>query len=308
MSGSFNDLDVPPTLVSFAVGMSEASKTVSAQFKRNSSTVKMLELPVIEETGMPDYDKAMALMMSVYEGVRDGRILAASVVKEGGAAACVCKMAFGNKTGFTFAQGLDMETLFAAKQGNFVVELKNADDFDGVTLGTTNENGVFILGGEVLTADELIDAWTGKLEKVFPTDSNVKASMPIDIELNSERSVFICKNKVAKPKVFIPAFPGTNCEVDTARAFEKAGAEAKILVVNNLSASAINETIDKMVKEIESSQIIMLPGGFSGGDEPEAQANSSPQRSEIQRLKRQFRNFSTAVTDLCSVSATDSKR
>ena len=269
MSGSFNDLDVPPTLVSFAVGMSEASKTVSAQFKRNSSTVKMLELPVIEETGMPDYDKAMALMMSVYEGVRDGRILAASVVKEGGAAACVCKMAFGNKTGFTFAQGLDMETLFAAKQGNFVVELKNADDFDGVTLGTTNENGVFILGGEVLTADELIDAWTGKLEKVFPTDSNVKASMPIDIELNSERSVFICKNKVAKPKVFIPAFPGTNCEVDTARAFEKAGAEAKILVVNNLSASAINETIDKMVKEIESSQIIMLPGGFSGGDEPE---------------------------------------
>lgn len=269
MSGSFNDLDVPPTLVSFAVGMSEASKTVSAQFKRNSSTVKMLELPVIEETGMPDYDKAMALMMSVYEGVRDGRILAASVVKEGGAAACVCKMAFGNKTGFTFAQGLDMETLFAAKLGNFVVELKNADDFDGVTLGTTNENGVFILGGEVLTADELIDAWTGKLEKVFPTDSNVKASMPIDIELNSERSVFICKNKVAKPKVFIPAFPGTNCEVDTARAFEKAGAEAKILVVNNLSASAINETIDKMVKEIESSQIIMLPGGFSGGDEPE---------------------------------------
>lgn len=269
MSGSFNDLDVPPTLVSFAVGMSEASKTVSAQFKRNGSTVKMLELPVIEETGMPDYDKAMALMMSVYEGVRDGRILAASVVKEGGAAACVCKMAFGNKTGFTFAQGLDMETLFAAKQGNFVVELKNADDFDGVTLGTTNENGVFILGGEVLTADELIDAWTGKLEKVFPTDSNVKASMPIDIELNSERSVFICKNKVAKPKVFIPAFPGTNCEVDTARAFEKAGAEAKILVVNNLSASAINETIDKMVKEIESSQIIMLPGGFSGGDEPE---------------------------------------
>lgn len=269
MSGSFNDLDVPPTLVSFAVGMSEASKTVSAQFKRNGSTVKMLEIPVNEETGMPNYEKAMELMVKVYEGIRNGEILAASVVKEGGAAACICKMAFGNKTGFTFAQNLDKETLFAAKQGNFVVELKNPNEFDGIILGTTNENGVFIIDGSVLTADELIDAWTGKLEKVFATDSNVKASMPIDVPLNSQRSVFICKNKVAKPKVFIPAFPGTNCEVDSARAFEKAGAEANILVVNNLSSAAINETIDKMVKEIEQSQIIMLPGGFSGGDEPE---------------------------------------
>lgn len=269
MSGSFNDLDVPPTLVSFAVGMSEASKTVSAQFKRNNSTVKMLPLPVVEKTGMPDYEKAMALMVSVYEGVRDGRILAASVIKEGGAAACVCKMAFGNKTGFTFAQNLDMETLFAAKQGSFVVELKNSDDYEGITLGTTNENGVFILDGEVLTVDELINAWTGKLEKVFPTKSSVKAAMPVDVKLNNERSIFICKNKVARPKVFIPAFPGTNCEVDSARAFEKAGAETEILVVNNLSANAINETIDKMVEKISESQIIMLPGGFSGGDEPE---------------------------------------
>lgn len=269
MSGSFNDLDVPPTLVSFAVGMSEASKTVSSQFKRNGSKVVMLEIPVNEETGMPEYKKAMALMMKVYEGIRNGSVLAASVVKEGGAAACVCKMAFGNKTGFTFAQNLDAETLFAAKQGNFVVEI--TDDFDvaGIELGTTNENGVFIIDGDVLTADELIEAWTGKLEKVFPTISNTKAAMPAEVPLCDERSIFICKNKVAKPKVFIPAFPGTNCEIDTARAFEKAGAEAEILVVNNLSSAAINETIDKMVKAIETSQIVMLPGGFSGGDEPE---------------------------------------
>lgn len=269
MSGSFNDLDVPPTLVSFAVGMSEASKTVSSQFKRNGSKVVMLEIPVNEETGMPEYKKAMALMMKVYEGIRNGSVLAASVVKEGGAAACVCKMAFGNKTGFTFAQNLDAETLFAAKQGNFVVEI--TDDFDvaGIELGTTNENGVFIIDGDVLTADELIEAWTGKLEKVFPTISSTKAAMPAEVPLCDERSIFICKNKVAKPKVFIPAFPGTNCEIDTARAFEKAGAEAEILVVNNLSSAAINETIDKMVKAIETSQIVMLPGGFSGGDEPE---------------------------------------
>ena len=246
MSGSFNDLDVPPTLVSFAVGMSEASKTVSAQFKRINSTVKLLELPIDDETGLPIYDKAMELMVSVYEGIRNGKILSASVIKEGGAAACICKMAFGNKFGFTFAQGLDKQTLFAAKEASFVVELADENTYDGITLGKTNDNGVFIIDGDVQTVDELIGAWCGKLEKIFATDSGKKAKMPYDVPLYKERSIFVAKNKVAKPKVFIPAFPGTNCEVDSARAFEKAGADTSILVVNNLSSSAINETIDKM--------------------------------------------------------------
>ena len=269
MSGSFNDLDVPPTLVSFAVGVSEASKTASAQFKRAGSTVKLVEIPVDSETGLPNYDKAMALMVDVCNKIREGKVLAAGVVKEGGAAACVCKMAFGNKTGFTFETKLDAKTLFAPLQGSFVLELADENDFDGITLGTTNDNGVFIIDGTVYTADELIAEWTSKLEKVFPTDSGKTAKMPIDVPLYKERSIFVAKNKVAKPKVFIPAFPGTNCEVDTARAFEKAGAEESILVVNNLTPADINETIDKMVKEIETSQIVMLPGGFSGGDEPE---------------------------------------
>ena len=269
MSGSFNDLDVPPTLVSFAVGVSEASKTASAQFKKAGSTVKLVEIPVDGETGLPNYDNAMALMVDVCNKIREGKVLAAGVVKEGGAAACVCKMAFGNKTGFTFETKLDAKTLFAPLQGSFVLELADENDFDGVTLGTTNDNGVFIIDGTVYTADELIAEWTSKLEKVFPTDSGKTAKMPIDVPLYKERSIFVAKNKVAKPKVFIPAFPGTNCEVDTARAFEKAGAEASILVVNNLTPADINETIDKMVKEIETSQIVMLPGGFSGGDEPE---------------------------------------
>ena len=270
MSGSFNELDVPPTLVSFAVGMSEASKTVSAQFKRTGTAVKLLPIPVDKNSGLPDFEKAMVLMESVYEGVRDGSILSATVVREGGAAACVCRMAFGNKTGFTFAQGLDEETLFAAKAGSFVVELADGNSFEnGILLGTTSDNAVFILDGCVHTVDELIDAWSGKLEKVFATDSGKKASMPFDVPLEKERSIFIAKNKVARPRVFIPTFPGTNCEVDTARAFEKAGAEPSILVVNNLSSQAINETIDKMVEEIEKAQIVMFPGGFSGGDEPE---------------------------------------
>ena len=277
MSGSFNELDVPPTLVSFAVGMSEASKTGTALFQSSKSKVYMLEVPTCSETGMPRYGEAMKMMQSVCKGIRSGEILSASVVKEGGAAACICKAAFGEKRGFTFAQNLDYETLFAAKQGNIIVEIAdgdcigfiNGEEGTGKLIGSTNSNGVFILNGDVLTVDELIEAWSGKLEKVFPTDSGVKAAMPQEIELYNERSIFICKNKVAKPKVFIPAFPGTNCEVDSARAFEKAGAEAEILVVNNLSPASINETIDKMVSLINESQIVMLPGGFSGGDEPE---------------------------------------
>ena len=269
MSGSFNDLDVPPTLVSFAVGISKASETVSAQFKNNGSVVKLVEIPVDETSGLPDYEKAMALMVKIANAIKEGKILAAGVVKEGGAAATVCKMAFGNKTGFTFAQDLDAKTLFAPLQGSFVLELKDENEFDGVVLGKTTDNSVFIIDGTVYTCDDLIDEWTSKLEKVFPTDSKKSAKMPIEVPLCKERSIFVAKNKVAKPKVFIPAFPGTNCEVDTARAFQKAGADTSILVVNNLTPQDINETIDKMVAEIESSQIVMLPGGFSGGDEPE---------------------------------------
>ena len=291
MSGSFNDLDVPPTLVSFAVGISKASETASALFKQNGSTVKLVKLPVDETTGLPKYKEALDLMIAVAEGIKNGTVLSASVVREGGSASAVCRMAFGNKTGFTFAQNLDSKDLFAPLQGSFVLELADENAFDGVVLGTTNDNSVFIIDGTVYTCDDLIEAWAGKLEKVFPTDSGKQAKMYEDVPLYKERSIFVAKNKVAKPRVFIPAFPGTNCEVDSARAFEKAGADVSVLVVNNLSSSAINETIDKMAEEIEKSQIIMLPGGFSGGDEPEGSGKfiattfRNPKISEaVQRL------------------------
>ena len=274
MSGSFNELDVPPTLVSFAVGMSKASHTGTALLQHPGSKVYLLQIPVNEATGLPDYKNAMALMQAVCAGVQDKSVLSAAVVKEGGAAAAVCKMAFGSKLGFTFAQGLDAATLFAPYEGSFVVEIPE----DGVladslapyatALGTVNGNGIFILDGDVLTADELIAAWSSKLESVFPTDSGKSATVE-DVPLYKERSIFVSQNKVARPRVFIPAFPGTNCELDTARAFEQAGADPHILVVGNLTPAAINETIEKMVEEIKQAQIVMLPGGFSGGDEPE---------------------------------------
>lgn len=164
----------------------------------------MLEVPTCSETGMPKYGEAMKMMQTVCKGIRSGEILSASVVKEGGAAACICKAAFGEKRGFTFAQNLDYETLFAAKQGNIIVEIAdgdcigfiNGEEGTGKLLGSTNANGVFILNGDVLTVDELIEAWSGKLEKVFPTDSGVKAAMPQEIELYNERSIFICKTRL----------------------------------------------------------------------------------------------------------------
>lgn len=274
MSGSFNELDVPPTLVSFAVGMSKASHTGTALLQHSGSKVYLLQIPVNEATGLPDYKNAMALMQAVCAGVQDKSVLSAAVVKEGGAAAAVCKMAFGSKLGFTFAQGLDAATLFAPYEGSFVVEIPEdgilADSLApyATALGTVNGNGIFILDGDVLTADELIAAWSSKLESVFPTDSGKSAAVE-DVPLYKERSIFVSQNKVARPRVFIPAFPGTNCEVDTARAFEQAGADPHILVVGNLTPAAINETIEKMVEEIKQAQIVMLPGGFSGGDEPE---------------------------------------
>lgn len=274
MSGSFNELDVPPTLVSFAVGMSKASHTGTALLQHSGSKVYLLQIPVNEATGLPDYKNAMALMQAVCSGVQDKSVLSAAVVKEGGAAAAVCKMAFGSKLGFTFAQGLDAATLFAPYEGSFVVEIPEdsvlADSLApyATALGTVNGNGIFILDGDVLTADELIAAWSSKLESVFPTDSGKSATVE-DVPLYKERSIFVSQNKVARPRVFIPAFPGTNCELDTARAFEQAGADPHILVVGNLTPAAINETIEKMVEEIKQAQIVMLPGGFSGGDEPE---------------------------------------
>ena len=183
MSGSFNELDVPPTLVSFAVGMSKASHTGTALLQHPGSKVYLLQIPVNAATGLPDYKNAMVLMQAVCAGVQDKSVLSAAVVKEGGAAAAVCKMAFGSKLGFTFAQGLDAATLFAPYEGSFVVEIPE----DGVladslapyatALGTVNGNGIFILDGDVLTADELIAAWSSKLESVFPTDSGKSAAV-----------------------------------------------------------------------------------------------------------------------------------
>lgn len=274
MSGSFEALDVPPTLVSFAVAMTKASKTVSAFFRKAGSQAWMVPVPENPETHLPAWDKLKAVYAKIYEMMGKDQILSASVVREGGAAAAVCRMCFGNQMGFQFAGDPDQKTLFAPLSGSLVLELKDDSDTTGLetlgasVLGTVCGEPVILIGSERLSLAALTEAWEKPLEKVFPTRAETKAYF-CQVPLYSERNQKAPAVQYAKPRVFIPAFPGTNCEVDTARAFERAGAKADVLIVKNLTPADIEETIEAMVKAIQNAQIIMLPGGFSGGDEPD---------------------------------------
>ena len=294
MSGSFEDLDVPPTLVSFAVAMTKASKTVSAEFKKAGSKVVYVPVPEDKASMLPDWEKLKAMYRAVYELIGNGSVLAAGTVKEGGAAAAVAKMCFGNKIGFSFAKDLTADELFAPLSGSLILELADGTVMpDGILcyeLGTTVDSETITVNGTKLNIDELIDIWESKLEKVFPSKAYCP-EMSRDIPLCTERNTSSPKIHTAKPKVFIPVFPGTNCEVDTARAFAKAGAEPELLIVRNLTPDAIEETIQEMVRLINESQMIMLPGGFSGGDEPDGSGKF---------IATTFRNprVSEAVNDL----------
>ena len=274
MSGSFEALDVPPTLVSFAVAMTKASKTVSACFRKAGSQAWMVPVPENPETHLPAWDKLKAVYAKIYEMMGKNQILSASVVREGGAAAAVCRMCFGNQMGFQFAGDPDQKTLFAPLSGSLVLELKDDSDTTGLetlgasVLGAVCGESVILIGSERLSLAALTEAWEKPLEKVFPTRAETKAYF-CQVPLYSERNQKAPAVQYAKPRVFIPAFPGTNCEVDTARAFERAGAKADVLIVKNLTPADIEETIEAMVKAIQNAQIIMLPGGFSGGDEPD---------------------------------------
>lgn len=272
MSGTFEDIDVPPTLVSFAVAMTKASKTVSAEFKKAGSKVIYVPVPENKETLMPKWDELKAMYNAVYALMEEGKVLSASVVKEGGAAACVCKACFGNSFGFKFEKALTNAELFAPLSGSLVLELAEGAELDSsVTsylLGQVTENAEIEIDSKKVEMVEILSKWTAPLEKVFPTQAECP-KVEHNAKLYTERNTKAPAIKVAKPKVFIPVFPGTNCEVDTARAFEKAGADAELLIVKNLKPSDIEETIDKMVEIINSSQMIMFPGGFSGGDEPD---------------------------------------
>lgn len=277
MSGSFNDIDVPPTLVSFAVAPLSASHAVSSEFKGTDNLVFMLS-PKYDENNMPDFKSLKVLYDMLYMMMRDDKVKlinSAWAIGYGGAAEAICKMSLGNKIGFEFTDCCDKSELFKAKYGSVIIEVKGlgatgfmGNDINVTKLGHTMAEPCIKICGENIPLDDIEKAWTAPFEGVFATKAECENAGMKKFEYG-ERINIRPKTTFAKPRVFIPAFPGTNCEYDSAKAFERAGADADVRIFRNLKPSHIAESIDSFADAIDKAQIIMFPGGFSGGDEPD---------------------------------------
>ena len=269
MSGSFEGIDVPPTLVSFAVSLADARKVISPEFKCVSSPVALL-LPKMNEDGTPDYASVREVFTRVRDMIAAGKVLSAWTLGYGGVSEAIVKMGLGNKIGFTFTADVCKTLMFNPVYGGFVLELASeADAEDMPVIGMTHlEPVVTLYSGEKIALDALQTSYEEKLEKVYHTLAPVPEGKPETFSYTNETKLSPAI-KVARPRVLIPVFPGTNCEYDTARAFEKAGAQADVFVIRNLNGSDIEESVNEFARRLAESQIVMIPGGFSGGDEPD---------------------------------------
>ena len=290
MSGTFNDIDVPPTLVSFAVDIAKQSDIVTPELKKAGSRLVCFEIEK-DDFDIPMYNAVAELYGAIHELTADGTILSAYALDAKGAAAALCKMAFGNKLGVIVESDLPTEDLFGNGLGNILAEipadklaLLEERELDYTLIGTVTEEPLFVYGDVRITMEEALKAWTSKLEKVFPTKA-VKDTTPLENALYKADNIYVCKNKVAKPTVFIPVFPGTNCEYDSTRAFERAGAYVVTKVFRNLSAQDILQSVEEFEKAISQAQIIMFPGGFSAGDEPDGSAKFFATAFQNEKLK-----------------------
>ena len=277
MSGTFNDIDVPPTLVSFAVDIAKSGEIVTPELKTPGN--KLVRFPIEkDEFDIPMYDAVSELYEELHRLILDKTIVSAYALDAKGVAAAVSKMAFGNKLGVAIDGEVNTDELFGNGLGDILAEIPadklavlEEKELDYTVIGAVTEEPVFVYGDVRITMEEALDAWTSRLEKVFATKA-VKEKTPVESPLYRADSVYVCKNKVAKPTVFIPVFPGTNCEYDSTKAFERAGANVVTRVFRNLSAQDIRESVDEFEKAISQAQIIMFPGGFSAGDEPDGSA------------------------------------
>ncbi|MBQ4522794.1 MAG: phosphoribosylformylglycinamidine synthase [Lachnospiraceae bacterium] len=271
MSGTFNDIDVPPTLVSFAVNVAEGKNVVTSELK--SAGNKLIKVDVKKnEYDIPSYEDVLSVYGKLFEDIKEKKILSSYVVGFGGIIEAVSKMAFGNKIGVKLSDSLSKEELTAKDYTSIILEVKS-EVLDSLkvpytVIGDTIEEPQFIYQDMKLEIEEAVKAWTEKLEDVFPTVSDVKEEK-IEVALYDTKDIYICKNKVAVPKVFIPVFPGTNCEYDSAKAFEAAGAKVETVVFRNMTEAGIRESVDAFANGLKDAQIIMFPGGFSAGDEPD---------------------------------------
>ena len=267
MSGSFENIDVPPTLVSFAVTTGKTSDVISAEFKLPFSKVVWIR-PEYDMDGLPVPSSLLAIYEKVAALNADKKILSAYTPTYGGVAEAVMKMCFGNGVGFKYSSDINLEDIFSYSYGSFVLELADGADVVGVVLGETTAKESIVYADCEVDLKSLYKDYESVLEGVYPTSAQeAKGEIPAFDYDAKEISPAIIKH--AKPKVLIPVFPGTNCEYDSAKAFNRAGAETEIFVINNLSAQKVSESVDAFVKSIKDSQIIFIPGGFSGGDEPD---------------------------------------
>ncbi len=303
MSGTFNDIDVPPTLVSFAVDVAKEQDIITPELKQPGNKLMIFKIAA-DEYDLPVYAQVMKLYDAVHSLIQQKAIVSAYALDGKGIAAAVSKMAFGNKLGVTMESDVCQDCMFSPHFGKLIAEVP-ADQVDLVeetiqaamkgyekgaatdeteapeagcghlsycrVIGEVNGLQKFIYGDTVITMEEALGAWTGTLEKVFPTVA-AEGKEELETDVFHTENIYVCRHKTARPKVFIPVFPGTNCEYDSAKAFERAGADPIVKVFKNLSPEDIRDSVDVFVKAIEQSQIIMFPGGFSAGDEPEGSA------------------------------------
>ena len=286
MSGTFNDIDVPPTLVSFAVDIASYKHIITPEFKKAGNKIVLMKLGR-DEYDLPDYKEASDQYGKFFEDVKAGKIVSAYALDGNGIVPAVSKMAFGNKLGVKLEHNLDPRDAFAPGFGSIVAEVP-ADKVGELSITYTVIGEVaekdFSYGNVSISFDEALTAWKGTLEKVFPTVA-VKDTTKIETPIYKADSIYVCRHKVARPKVFIPVFPGTNCEYDSTKAFERAGADVVTKVFKNLSGNDIRESVDAFEKAISDAQIIMFPGGFSAGDEPDGSAKFFATAFQNEKIK-----------------------
>ena len=274
MSGTFNDIDVPPTLCSFAVDVAKTGDIVSPELKEAGNVLVKFDIEK-DKYSLPVYEQLMSLYAKITDMIKSKVIVSAYAVGFGGICEAVSKMAFGNGFGVKVDAGVNKDELFAKDYGSIIAEVP-AKDIDKITaeykkVAVVTDDGEFVYGDTKISMKEALDSWTKKLESVFPTRSDVEQSQ-LEDKLFDSKTVYTAKNKIARPKVFIPVFPGTNCEYDTTKAFELAGADVKTVVFKNMTENQIVESVNEFEAAIKESQILMFSGGFSAGDEPDGSA------------------------------------
>ncbi len=301
MSGTFDtedgEINVPPTLVSFAVDVNSHKNVITPEFKRPGSKIVVFRIAK-NQYDLPDYSQVMDGYGKIFEDIKAGRIISAYAVEGNGLAEAVSKMAFGNKLGVKIEHNVDPRDFFAAAWGDIVCEVPDGMvgqlSISYTVIGEVTDRGTFEYGNVTISMEEALDAWMTPLEDVFPTAAGREArgeAAALEEKLYHSGAVYVCDHKIGQPTVFIPVFPGTNCEYDSARAFERAGAKVVTRVLRNMSAEDIRQSVDEYRREIAKAQIVMFPGGFSAGDEPEGSAKffatvfrNAVMKEEIEKL------------------------